>query len=105
MLIQTPRILNDALLLQRRKAPATVDSILADLSNVNNLREKVMQTATEVASPLRLRNKQDSRVTSPSHDWELKLHERFLDFFEDPGDTSHALNSFMVMQVRREVSA
>ena len=41
------RILNDALLLQRRKAPPTVDSILADLSNVNELREKVMQTAMD----------------------------------------------------------
>lgn len=40
--------MNDALLLQRRKAPPTVDSILADLQNVNNLREKVVQTTAEV---------------------------------------------------------
>lgn len=56
-------ILNDALLLQRRKAPPTVDSILADLQNVNELREKVMQTALEVATPLQLRKAYDSRVS------------------------------------------
>ena len=92
------RILNDALLLQRRKAPPTVDSILADLSNVNELREKVMQTANDVASPLKLRKNSNPLGTSPNHDWEAKLHERFLDFFQDAGDTSHALNSFKVMQ-------
>jgi hypothetical protein len=57
------RILNDALLLQRRKIPHTVDSILADLHNVNELREKVMQTTLEVASPLRLNKGYDSRAT------------------------------------------
>jgi hypothetical protein len=50
-------------LLQRRKAPPTVDSILADLQNVNELREKVMQTAMEVATPLQLRTAHDSRVS------------------------------------------
>jgi hypothetical protein len=57
------RILNDALLLQRRKIPHTVDSILADLHNVNELREKVMQTTMEVASPLKLNKGYDSRAT------------------------------------------
>ncbi|ORX39881.1 fungal-specific transcription factor domain-domain-containing protein [Kockovaella imperatae] len=92
------RILNDALLLQRRKAPPTVDSILADLSNVNELREKVIQTALDVAPPLKLRSKNISFETSPDHDWETELHERVLDFFQDPGETPHALNSFTVMQ-------
>jgi len=93
------RILNDALLLQRRKAPPTVDSILADLHDVNELRGKVMQTALEVATPLQLRRAYDSRASSPARDWESKLQERFLDFFQSAGDTTHALNSFLVMQV------
>ena len=57
------RILNDALLLQRRKLPPTVDSILADLHNVNDLREKAMQVTVDVASPLRMRKGHDSRAT------------------------------------------
>jgi len=92
------RILNDALLLQRRKAPPTVDSILADLQNVNELRERVMQTALEVATPLQLRRAYDSRVSSPAQDWEAKLQARFMDFFHSAGDSNHALNSFLVMQ-------
>lgn len=93
------RILNDALLLQRRKTPPTVDSILADLQNVNELRGKVLSTTHEAASPLRLRKAYDSRLNSPAQDWEVKLQERFLDFFQSAGTTEHALNSFMVMQV------
>ncbi|ORY23040.1 fungal-specific transcription factor domain-domain-containing protein [Naematelia encephala] len=92
------RILNDALLLQRRKAPPTVDSILADLQNVNELREKVLQTTLQVATPLQMRKGYDSRLSSPAQDWEAKLQGRFLDFFHSAGDTSHALNSFLVMQ-------
>ena len=57
------RILNDALLLQRRKLPPTVDSILADLHNVNDLREKAMQVTVDVASHLRMRKGHDSRAT------------------------------------------
>ena len=57
------RILNDALLLQRRKAVPSVDSILADLQNVNELREKVIRTALDVPSPLHLRTAYDSRVS------------------------------------------
>jgi hypothetical protein len=57
------RILNDALLLQRRKLPPTVDSILADLHSVNDLREKVMQVTVDVASPLKMRKGYDSRAT------------------------------------------
>lgn len=55
--------MNDALLLQRRKAPPTVDSILADLQNVNNLREKVIDTTKHVAPKLQLHNTMDSRVS------------------------------------------
>ena len=76
-----------------------MDSILADLHDVNELREKVMQTALEVATPLQPHKAHGSRVSSPAQDWEAKLHERFLDFFHSAGDTSHALNSFLVMQV------
>ena len=86
-------------MLQRRKAPPTVDSILADLQNVNELRDKVMQTALEVATPLQMRKAYDSRISSPAQDWEAKLQERFLEFFQCPGDASLTLNSFMVMQV------
>lgn len=110
------RILNDALLLQRRKSPPTVDSILADLHRVNELREKVTQTTMEVATPLQMRKAYDSRASrsvmdnqdlksactdtrpSPSVDWEAKLQSRFLDFFHGTGGTQHALNSFLVMQ-------
>lgn len=56
------RILNDALLLQRRKSPPTVDSILADLHNVNELREKVKSTTMEVATPLQMRSAYDTRI-------------------------------------------
>ncbi len=58
-----------------------------------------MQTTLEVATPLQLRKAYDSRVSSPAQDWEAKLQERFLDFFHSAGDTTHALNSFLVMQV------
>ena len=93
------RILNDALLLQRRRATPTVDTVLADLQTVNGLRDKVMQTTLEVADPLQLRTAYDSRVASPSEDWESKLQERFLNYFQAPSDSTHALNSFLVMQV------
>jgi hypothetical protein len=56
------RILNDALLLQRRKAPPSVDSILADLQNVNQLRERVLNCTSDVATPLRIRSAYDSRA-------------------------------------------
>lgn len=95
----TSRILNDALLLQRRKAPPTVDSILADLQNVGELRAKVLQIALDVPAPLRLRKAYDSRASSPAHDWESKLQDRFLNFFQSAGDAPQALNSFLVMQV------
>jgi hypothetical protein len=65
------RILNDALLLQRRKLPPTVDSILADLHSVNELREKVMQTTMEVASPLKMRKGYDSRAARYVIDYEV----------------------------------
>jgi len=60
-----------------------------------------MQTALEVATPLQLRKAYDSRTSSPAQDWEAKLHERFIDFFDAAGDTAHALNSFLVMQVSK----
>lgn len=56
------RILNDALLLQRRKAAPSVDSILADLQNVNQLRERVLNSTADVSSPLRIRSAYDSRA-------------------------------------------
>lgn len=56
------RILNDALLLQRRKAATSVDSILADLQNINQLRERVSSITSDVASPLRVRSAYDSRA-------------------------------------------
>jgi hypothetical protein len=55
--------MNDALLLQRRKAPPTVDSILADLQNVNQLREKVVRTIKDVSSHLQLKPSMDSRAS------------------------------------------
>ena len=58
-----------------------------------------MQTALAVATPLQLRKAYDSRVSSPALDWEAKLHERFIDFFDSAGDNAPALNSFLVMQV------
>jgi hypothetical protein len=99
------RILNDALLLQRRRTTPTVDSVLADLQNVTGLREKVMQTTLEVADPLQLRTAYDSRVFSPSVDWESKLQERFLNYFQAPSESAHALNSFLVMQVSMVVGS
>jgi hypothetical protein len=57
------KILNDALLLQRRKVPPTVDSVLADLQSVNELRERVLRTTMEVATPLQMRKAYDSRAS------------------------------------------
>lgn len=37
-------------------------------------------------------------TSSPGHDWEAKLQNRFLDFFHGAGESQHALNSFSVMQ-------
>ncbi|KAL1409699.1 hypothetical protein Q8F55_003695 [Vanrija albida] len=91
------RILNDALLLQRRKSLPSVDSILADLQNVNELRERVINATVEVASPLRIRSAYDSRAASPAKGWEANLQARFLDFFSGATDNDH-INSFMVMQ-------
>lgn len=91
------RILNDALLLQRRKAPPTVDSILADLQNVNQLRDRTVNATAEVASPLKSRSAFDSRAASPAKGWEANLQARFLDFFQTASDSSH-VNSFLVMQ-------
>jgi hypothetical protein len=62
------RILNDALLLQRRRAPPTVDSVVADLQHVNELREKVMQTTLQVPDALLLRTEWRSRVLSPAEE-------------------------------------
>jgi len=60
-----------------------------------------MQTTLEVADPLQLRTAYDTRVASPALDWEFKLHERYLNYFQAPSDGAHALNSFLVMQVSR----
>jgi hypothetical protein len=57
------KILNDALLLQRRKVPPTVDSVLADLQSVDELRERVLRTTMEVATPLQMRKAYDSRAS------------------------------------------
>lgn len=60
-----------------------------------------MQTTLEVPDALQLRTAYDSRVCSPAKDWESKLQERFLTYFRAPNESSHALNSFLVMQVSR----
>lgn len=94
------RILNDALLLQRRlKGAATsIESILADLGDVNMLRDRVINATSDVASPLRVRSAYDSRAASPQQGWEANMQARFMDFFS--GVTSdNNVNSFMVMQV------
>jgi hypothetical protein len=57
------RTLNDALLLQRRRTTSTIDSLLADLQSVNELKEKVMRTAMDVATPLKLAKAADSRLS------------------------------------------
>ena len=57
------RTLNDALILQRRRTTSTIDSLLADLQSVNELKEKVMRTAMDVATPLKLAKAMDSRMS------------------------------------------
>ena len=57
------RTLNDALILQRRRTTSTIDSLLADLQSVNELKEKVMRTAMDVATPLKLSKATDSRLS------------------------------------------
>lgn len=94
------RILNDALLLQRRKQslPLTVDCILADLQNINLLREEVMSATADVASPLRVRSAYDSRAASPAKGWEADMQARLMDFFSGVTEST-SINSFHVMQV------
>jgi hypothetical protein len=98
-LLDNRRILNDALLLQRRKSLPTLESILVDLSNIDQLRESVRLTIAELPPALQLRRAYDSRVSSPAIGWETKLQERILDYFHGAGESSEELNSFLVMQV------
>ncbi|WVQ78291.1 hypothetical protein IAT38_000376 [Cryptococcus sp. DSM 104549] len=92
------RILNDVLILQRRKTPRSMDDILFDLQQVHLLRERTIQISFEVPDPYKLRMAYDSRSALPAVDWENKLLARFVDFFRSAGDSVHALNSFLVMQ-------
>ncbi|WVQ70063.1 uncharacterized protein L199_008287 [Kwoniella botswanensis] len=93
------RILNDAILIQRRKSPRLMEEILADLQKLEVLRHRTIQTYLTVPDPLKLRKAYDSRSASPAVDWESKLLARFVDYFSDtPGDRAHALNSYLVMQ-------
>ncbi|WVW83068.1 hypothetical protein I302_105085 [Kwoniella bestiolae CBS 10118] len=92
------RILNDTILIQRRKSPRMMEEILADLQQLQELRNRTIHTYLTVPDPLKLRNAYDSRSASPAVDWEAKLQARFLDFFNKAGDNGHALNSYLVMQ-------
>nr|XP_019013539.1 uncharacterized protein I206_01609 [Kwoniella pini CBS 10737]OCF52320.1 hypothetical protein I206_01609 [Kwoniella pini CBS 10737] len=92
------RILNDAILIQRRKSARSMEEILTDLQRLQDLRNRTIQTFLTVPDPLRMRNAYDTRSASPAVDWENKLRAQFVDFFRSAGDRSHALNSFLVMQ-------
>ncbi|KAK6902948.1 hypothetical protein I203_108209 [Kwoniella mangroviensis CBS 8507] len=93
------RILNDAILIQRRKSPRLMEEILADLQKLQVLRHRTIQTYLTVPDPLKLRKAYDSRSASPAVGWESKLLARFVDFFSNtPSDRAHALNSYLVMQ-------
>ncbi|OCF35466.1 hypothetical protein I316_03018 [Kwoniella heveanensis BCC8398] len=92
------QILNDAMLIQRRKSSRTMDEIIGDLQRVQDLRERTLHTSLRVPDHLKLRNAFDSRSASPAFDWETKLRDRFIDYFRSAADGAHALNSFLVMQ-------
>ncbi|OCF41236.1 hypothetical protein I317_04982 [Kwoniella heveanensis CBS 569] len=92
------QILNDAMLIQRRKSSRTMDEIIGDLQRVQDLRERTLQTSLRVPDHLKLRNAFDSRSASPAFDWETRLRDRFIDYFRSAADGAHALNSFLVMQ-------
>jgi hypothetical protein len=100
------RVMNDALLLQRRRAPPSVDSIIADLHTIGRLSHEISDFTNNVASPLRIRFSldHDSRAASPAQGWEADMTARIRDFFADV-TTQDSINSFKVMQVgtsRRE---
>lgn len=100
------RVLNDALVLQRRRAPPSVDGIIADLNTVARLSDEISDVTNNVASPLRIRysSKHDSRATSPAHGWEEGMQARIRDFFA--GVVAHeSINSFRVMQVGQRASS
>ena len=92
------RILNDALLLQRRKNIPSLESIVSDLQSVAELRASVIQTVMEVDPALKLQRAFDSRAASPAHDWESTLQARFVEYFQNPINKTHAGHSFLVMQ-------
>ncbi|WVQ98747.1 hypothetical protein IAU59_005878 [Kwoniella sp. CBS 9459] len=91
-------LFHDAMLIQRRKSNRTMDEIVADLQRVQDLRERALQTSLKVPDHLKLRNAYDSRSASPASDWETKLRDRFIDYFQSAAEGAHALNSFLVMQ-------
>nr|XP_018263829.1 uncharacterized protein I303_03702 [Kwoniella dejecticola CBS 10117]OBR85987.1 hypothetical protein I303_03702 [Kwoniella dejecticola CBS 10117] len=99
------RILNDAIAIQRRKSPRSMEEILTDLQRLQDLRNRTIQTFLTVPDPLRMRNAYDSRSASPAVDWENKLRAQFVDFFRSAGDRSHALNSYLVMQTQQALLA
>ncbi|WVR05221.1 hypothetical protein IAU60_002233 [Kwoniella sp. DSM 27419] len=90
------------MLIQRRKAVRSVEQVVEDLRRLQELRHTAEQASLKAPDPLRLRNAFDAR---PTHDWESKLRERFIDFFRAAGHAPHALNSFLVMQARQALLA
>ncbi|WWC61108.1 uncharacterized protein I303_103686 [Kwoniella dejecticola CBS 10117] len=58
------RILNDAIAIQRRKSPRSMEEILTDLQRLQDLRNRTIQTFLTVPDPLRMRNAYDSRSAS-----------------------------------------
>nr|XP_031862787.1 uncharacterized protein CI109_001799 [Kwoniella shandongensis]KAA5529859.1 hypothetical protein CI109_001799 [Kwoniella shandongensis] len=88
------RILNDALILQRRKTPRNMSEIMADLQQVHMMRQKTIDTAEHVPDELKLQKVFDASKAVPAVDWEQKLRERFESYYEGP----HASNSYLVMQ-------
>ncbi|GMK59474.1 hypothetical protein CspeluHIS016_0800800 [Cutaneotrichosporon spelunceum] len=93
------RALNDALLLQRRRTPPSIEGIIADLNTIARLSDEITDITNNVASPLRIRfsSKHDSRANSPGQGWEEDMETRLRDFFA--GVTAQdSINSFRVMQ-------
>ncbi|WWC69447.1 uncharacterized protein I206_103386 [Kwoniella pini CBS 10737] len=58
------RILNDAILIQRRKSARSMEEILTDLQRLQDLRNRTIQTFLTVPDPLRMRNAYDTRSAS-----------------------------------------
>ncbi|WVQ71704.1 hypothetical protein IAR50_001245 [Cryptococcus sp. DSM 104548] len=92
------RILNDVLFMRRRKTPRIVDEILFDLQRVDVFRAEVMRIYFDMPDQYKLRTAYDSRTAHPAQDWENKLYNKFVEFFNTGSDSAYTLNSFLVMQ-------